>query len=67
MSELPGSGAAGGHGRDAHDGRFYRILSVVAVGDAGDILKAREQRVRDGEDKFVDWDQAKKNIRNSIP
>jgi hypothetical protein len=32
-----------------------------------DVLKEREQRIRDGKDKFVDWDQAKKNIRNSIP
>jgi len=32
-----------------------------------DVLKDREQRIRDGKDKFVDWDQAKKDIRNSIP
>lgn len=30
-----------------------------------DVLKAREQRLQDGKDKFVDWDQAKKDIRNS--
>jgi Putative addiction module component len=32
-----------------------------------DVLKEREQMVRDGKDKFVDWDRAKKDIRNSIP
>jgi len=32
-----------------------------------DVLKEREQRIKDGKDRFVDWDQAKKNIRNSIP
>lgn len=32
----------------------------------GNVLKEREQRLRDGRDKFVDWDQAKKDIRNSI-
>ena len=31
-----------------------------------EVLKEREQRIRDGKDKFVDWDQAKKDIRNSI-
>ncbi|MFP3870420.1 MAG: addiction module protein [Syntrophobacteria bacterium] len=33
----------------------------------GDVLKEREQGIRDGKDKFVDWDQAKKDIRDSIP
>jgi hypothetical protein len=31
------------------------------------VLKEREQRIRDGKDKFVDWDQAKKDIWDSIP
>jgi hypothetical protein len=31
-----------------------------------DVLKDREQRVLDGKDKFVDWDKAKKDIRDSI-
>jgi len=31
-----------------------------------EVLKEREQRIRDGKDKFVDWDQAKKDIWNSI-
>jgi hypothetical protein len=31
-----------------------------------DVLKDREQRIMDGKDKFVDWDQAKKDIRDSI-
>ena len=31
-----------------------------------DVLKDREQRILDGKDKFVDWDQAKKDIRDSI-
>ena len=30
------------------------------------VLKEREQRLSAGKDKFVDWDQAKKDIRNSI-
>ena len=30
------------------------------------VLKEREQRLRDGKDKFVDWAQAKKDIWNSI-
>ena len=32
-----------------------------------DIVKEREQRIREGKDKFVDWDQAKKDIQDSIP
>jgi hypothetical protein len=32
-----------------------------------DVLKEREQRIRDGKDKFVVWHQAKKDIRDSIP
>jgi hypothetical protein len=31
-----------------------------------DVLKDREQRILDGKDKFVDWDKAKKDIRDSI-
>jgi hypothetical protein len=32
-----------------------------------DVLKEREQRIRDGKERFVDWDQAKKDLRDSIP
>lgn len=32
----------------------------------GDILKEREKRVKEGTEKFVDWKQAKNDIRNSI-
>jgi hypothetical protein len=32
-----------------------------------DVLKEREQRIKEGKDKFVDWDQAKKDLRDSIP
>lgn len=32
----------------------------------GDILKAREKSLNEGKDKFVDWEQAKKEIWNSI-
>jgi hypothetical protein len=32
-----------------------------------DILKEREQRIRESKDRFVDWDQAKKDLRDSIP
>ena len=31
------------------------------------ILNEREQGIKRGDDKFVDWDTAKKNIRNEIP
>lgn len=31
-----------------------------------DILKDREQRVNSGESQFKDWDQAKKQIRDTI-
>jgi len=30
------------------------------------ILKEREQKLREGKDKFVDWDQAKKDIWSSV-
>ena len=30
------------------------------------VLKEREQRIREGKDRFVDWDQAKKDLRDSI-
>jgi hypothetical protein len=32
-----------------------------------DVLRERERRIRDGKDKFVDWDQAKKDILDSTP
>ena len=31
-----------------------------------DILKKREQGLNDDKDRFVDWNQAKKDIRDSI-
>jgi len=31
-----------------------------------EVLKEREQRVKDGKDRFVDWDQAKKDLWDSI-
>ncbi len=31
-----------------------------------DILKKREKDLNDGKDKFVDWDQAKKDIWDSV-
>ena len=31
-----------------------------------DILKERETRQAEGKEKFMDWDQAKKDIRDSI-
>ena len=31
-----------------------------------DILKDREKRLKEGKDKFVDWDQAKKEIWDSV-
>ena len=27
-----------------------------------DVLKEREQRIKDGKERFVDWDQAKKEL-----
>jgi len=32
----------------------------------GDVLKEREQRIKEGKDKFVDWDEAKRDIRDSV-
>jgi hypothetical protein len=32
-----------------------------------DVLKEREQRIKDGKEKFVDWDQAKKDLRDAVP
>jgi hypothetical protein len=32
-----------------------------------EVLQEREQGLRDGNDKFVDWEAAKKNIRNRLP
>lgn len=32
----------------------------------GDVLQMRERMLNDGNDEFVDWELAKKNIRNSI-
>jgi len=32
-----------------------------------DVLKEREQRIKDGKERFVDWDQAKKDLWDSIP
>lgn len=31
-----------------------------------DILRAREKNLKQGKDQFVDWEQAKKEIRDSI-
>jgi hypothetical protein len=31
------------------------------------VLKEREQRISEGKEKFLDWEQAKKDIRDSIP
>jgi hypothetical protein len=32
-----------------------------------DVLKEREQRIKDGKEKFVDWDKAKKDLRDAVP
>lgn len=32
----------------------------------GDVLKAREQGIENGSDKFEDWDKAKKDIWKSV-
>ncbi|MDD2599725.1 MAG: addiction module protein [Kiritimatiellae bacterium] len=32
----------------------------------GELLKQREQNVREGTDEFVDWEEAKKDIWNSV-
>jgi len=32
----------------------------------GKVLHDREERVKTGDEKFVDWEKAKKNIQNSI-
>ncbi|MDA8142323.1 MAG: addiction module protein [Desulfobacteraceae bacterium] len=32
----------------------------------GDILQEREKAIKDGTDEFIDWESAKKGIRNSV-
>ena len=32
----------------------------------GDILKDREEKIKQGKEEFIDWKQAKKDIRNSV-
>jgi hypothetical protein len=32
----------------------------------GDVLAAREERIRNGTSRFEDWDEAKKSIRDQI-
>jgi hypothetical protein len=32
----------------------------------GDMLKEREKRLKQGKDKFVDWEDAKKDILDSV-
>ena len=32
----------------------------------GEILQEREEKIKKGSDKFVDWEKAKKHIRDSI-
>jgi len=31
-----------------------------------DILQERENMIKEGSDEFVDWDKAKKNIRDTV-
>ena len=31
-----------------------------------DILQEREERIKNGDDKFVDWENAKKHIRDIV-
>lgn len=31
-----------------------------------DILKEREEKIKQGKDKFIDWSEAKKDIWNSV-
>ncbi|RLC12427.1 MAG: hypothetical protein DRI57_17755 [Deltaproteobacteria bacterium] len=31
-----------------------------------DILRAREKNLREGSDRFIDWDQARKDIWDSV-
>jgi len=32
----------------------------------GDILKDREEKIKQGKEEFIDWEQAKKDIQDSI-
>lgn len=32
----------------------------------GEILQEREEKIKKGGDKFVDWEEAKKHIRDSV-
>jgi len=31
-----------------------------------EILKDREEKIKQGKDKFIDWEQAKRDIRDSV-
>lgn len=31
----------------------------------GEVLKRREEKVKNGESKFIEWDEAKRNIREA--
>ena len=31
-----------------------------------DILNEREKRIKNGDDEFVDWEKAKKHVRNTV-
>ena len=49
------------------DSLCAKAESVIAPAWHGEVLAQREQAVRDGSDRFEDWEQAKKNIRSLIP
>ncbi len=42
------------------------VPDLSSPGWHGDILKEREKNVREGRDRFVDWEQAKKDIWDSV-
>jgi len=43
-----------------------KVPDLASHQEKGDILKDREEKIKQGKDKFIDWEQAKKDIQDSI-
>lgn len=43
-----------------------RADSLLSPSWHKDILQEREERIKNGDDEFVDWEKAKKHIRDTV-
>jgi len=43
-----------------------RADSLLSPSWHKDILQEREERIKSGDDEFVDWEKAKKHIRDTV-